>query len=149
MLKTRKLHKNKKAGTVESAAKIKATVIAVKKNSKTIKNYKQENSILENRISLLESIVKKQEKQIDTLNRILIEHKGLVIKLEKALEMGYPIGADIQRDIEYAIKTLQGILVEKPNQKKWKNVTNRLKKLKDNWETVRPEGHGGFKAVYK
>ncbi len=73
MRKTRKLYKNKKAGTVESAAKIKATVIAVKKNSKTIKNYKEENSILENRISLLGSIVKKQKKQIDTINTTQME----------------------------------------------------------------------------
>ena len=31
MCKTRKLYNNKNAGTVESAAKIKATVLAVKK----------------------------------------------------------------------------------------------------------------------
>ena len=147
MRKTRKLYKNKKAGTVESAAKIKATVIAVKKNSKTIKNYKEENSILENRISLLESIVKKQEKQIDTINTTLME--ALLLEHNRIISTR-PRGTNDQKFIEYIIKRLQGRTVEKkddvPN---LLMVQDRLKKLKDNWVTVIPEGPGAFKAVYK
>ena len=95
----------------------------------------------------MESIVKKQEKQIDTLNKILMER--LMLKLDKALTMGYPIGTDKQRDIEYAIKALQGRSVEKPKVKKWRKVSDRLNQLKDDWVTTVPEGPEGFKAVYK
>ena len=148
MRKTRKLYKNKKAGTVESAAKIKATVIAVKKNSKTIKNYKEENSILENRISLLESIVKKQEKQIDTINTtlmeaLLLEHSRIISNGTTALD---------PKIIEYIIKRLQGRSVEKkednPKLSKLLMVENRLKKLKDNWITVANRGPDGFEVIY-
>ena len=61
-----------------------------------------------------------------------------------------PRGTNDQKFIEYIIKRLQGRSVEKkddvPN---LLMVQDRLKKLKDNWVTVIPEGPGAFKAVYK
>lgn len=143
--KTRKRYNN--AGTIDSAANIKATVIAVKRNSKTIKYHEKENNVINNRIDLLESIVKKQEKQIDTLNTIMIER--LILKLDKALSMGYPIGTDKQRDIEYAIKALQGRTVEKPNVEKWRKVLDKFNQLKGDWITVERKGPEGFQPIYK
>ena len=142
--KTRKRCRN--AGTIDSASKIKATVIAVKKNSKTIKHYEEENNVINNRIDLLESIVKKQEKQIDTLNKILME--GLILEHEKVTGGTNSRGNTKQLIIEYAMKCLQGRSVKMPRSLE-KIAPPRLNQLKGDWVTTVPEGPLGFKVVYK
>ena len=143
--KTRK--RCQKAGTIDSAAKIKATVIAVKKNSKTIKHHEEENNVMNNRIDLLESIVKKQEKQIDTLNKILMER--LMLEHEEVTGGGKPRGNRKQLRIEYAMKRLQGRSVKMPQHLGLETTASRLNQLKGDWVTTVPEGPEGFKVVYK
>ena len=142
--KTRK--RCQKAGTIDSAAKIKATVIAVKKNSKTIKHHQEENNVINNRIDLLESIVKKQEKQIDTLNKILME--GLIFEHEKVTGGSNSIGNTKQLRIEYAMKRLQGRSLKMPEHLGLESTISRLNQLKGDWVTTLP-GPGGMKVIYK
>jgi hypothetical protein len=122
--------------------KVKARVTTVRK--KTIKRHKQENNDSIKRIELLETTVKTQAKQIDTLTTILMEQ--FMLKLGKLESHNVPQGSTKQLINEYAIKCLQGRSVKKP--KELALVTHRLNSLEGDWVTMK-RGPGGLKPTYK